>query len=367
MPQKQPSTHSRQATAHRWWAPDHHSDKRLGLLLRNKIKSTIRRWFEDQGFIEVDTACLQISPGNETHLHAFSTKLVDSDLSERTRYLHTSPEFALKKLLAAGEKKIFSFAPVFRNREQGALHHPEFTMLEWYRAEQSMIDVMNDCQQILRLAQAESEQNIWQWRDAACDVTAPIQTVSLEDAFLEHLGFRLSDSLRGADLKPDRDLFAKQAAACGQTIGDDETWSDIFSRCLLTIEEQIWRNTTTHNVDGLQRPVFLTNYPAQEAPLAKPLLSDPKFAERFELFVAGVELANGYGELTEPSRLKDRLESEMTSKQSIYGERYPIDDDFIDAASSMPEAAGCAMGFDRLAMLAMRADHIEKAIWTPIR
>ena len=135
-----------------WWRPDRHADRRPFLLARGRIQAAIRRWFEAQGFIEVETAALQVSPGNETHLHAFATELIAPDGARRPLYLHTSPEFACKKLLAAGEEKIFTFAPVFRNRERGALHHPAFTMLEWYRANEPYERLMEDCAALLRLA-----------------------------------------------------------------------------------------------------------------------------------------------------------------------------------------------------------------------
>ena len=117
-----------------WWDHDRHRDRRPWLILRNRIKAAIRAWFEAQGFVEVDPLALAVSPGNETHLHAFATEQIGTALDRRRLYLHTSPEFAMKKLLAAGEDKIFAFASVYRNRERGALHSPEFTMLEWYRA-----------------------------------------------------------------------------------------------------------------------------------------------------------------------------------------------------------------------------------------
>jgi elongation factor P--(R)-beta-lysine ligase len=152
-----------------WWNPDRHADRRPFLLARARVKSAIRMWFEDQGFIEVEPACLQVSPGNETHLHAFKTQLIGTDLSSRDLYLHTSPEFAMKKLLAAGEQKIFTFAPCFRNREHGAAHAPEFTMLEWYRANESYETVAADAAALLKLACETTEQRLVSWRGATAD------------------------------------------------------------------------------------------------------------------------------------------------------------------------------------------------------
>ncbi|HTR12953.1 MAG TPA: amino acid--tRNA ligase-related protein, partial [Roseiarcus sp.] len=134
-----------------FWRGDRHAERRPRLLLRNRIVSWVRRWFEANGFVEADTAALQVSPGNETHLHGFGTVLIRPDGSSRELYLHTSPEFAMKKLLAAGETKIYSLCHVFRNRERTALHAPEFTMLEWYRVGEPLERIMEDCVALLAL------------------------------------------------------------------------------------------------------------------------------------------------------------------------------------------------------------------------
>ena len=135
-----------------WWTPHIHADRRPRLLMRNAIARATRDWFADADFIEVETAALQISPGNETHLSAFATEAIRPDGARLPLYLHTSPEFACKKLLAAGETRLFSLGAVYRNRERGPLHHPEFTMLEWYRAGENYQSLMLDCAALLALA-----------------------------------------------------------------------------------------------------------------------------------------------------------------------------------------------------------------------
>src|SRR5262249_22483931 len=145
-----PLPQSRQPSS--WWRPDKHGDRRPFLLARGRIRAALRTWFEAEGFVEVETSALQVSPGNELNLFAFATELVDPDGTRQRLYLHTSPEFACKKLLAAGEERVFTFAQVFRNRERGALHHPAFTMLEWYRAREPYERLMQDCAQVLRIA-----------------------------------------------------------------------------------------------------------------------------------------------------------------------------------------------------------------------
>src|SRR3954465_1846751 len=171
-----------------WWSPQTHADRRPLLLQRGAIKATFRSWFCAQGFIEVECGVLAASPGNETHLHAFETKTIGPDLGTRTLYLHTSPEFAAKKLLAAGEEKIFEFARVFRNRERGRLHAPEFTMLEWYRAHAPYAAVIDDTLALLRLAADIAGAERLRYRDALCDPFAEVDRLSVVDAFRIHAG-----------------------------------------------------------------------------------------------------------------------------------------------------------------------------------
>lgn len=337
-----------------WWMPDRHADRRGFLLARARVKSAIRAWFEAQDFVEVDTACLQVSPGNETHLHAFMTELVDNELGTRPLYLHTSPEFAMKKLLAAGERKIFTFAPVFRNRERGALHAPEFTMLEWYRANAPYEDVMEDCAALLKLASETSGHRLVSWRERTCDPRAEPERISVAEAFSRHAGIDLLSTLESGE--GDRESLAAMAGTAGLTARAADTWSDLFSRVLAALIEPKL---------GLGRATLLTQYPACEAALARTKADDPRLAERFELYCCGVELANGFGELTDAMAQRHNLEAQMTERKRIYGERYPIDEEFLAALAHMPPASGCALGFDRLVMLATGATHIDQVLWTP--
>jgi lysyl-tRNA synthetase class 2 len=343
-----------------FWHPDIHADRRPLLVARGRIKTAIRRWFEAAGFSEVDTACLQLSPGNEAHLHAFETEFVTEAGARQPYYLHTSPEFAMKKLLAAGERRIFAFAPVFRNGERGPLHSPEFTMLEWYRAGEPYTELMEDCAAILRLAAEATGRDRWSWRDGTCGAGELAARTTLADAFQRFAGISLGCLLgpgAGAVEQPDRESFAREAARIGLRVAPDDTWSDLFSRVLVNrIEPRL----------GIGRPEFLYEYPTHEAALARPTLHDPRVAERFELYVCGVELANAFGELTDAAEQRRRFEAEMAEKQRVYGRRYPIDEDFLAALAAMPQASGCALGFDRLVMLAAGAGHIDQVLWTPV-
>jgi lysyl-tRNA synthetase class 2 len=335
-----------------WWHPSRHADRRPALLARNRLQAGIRGWFAEREFLEVDPSALQISPGNETHLHAFTCTAIGNDGQGQPRYLHTSPEFAMKKLLAAGERRIFSFAHVWRNRERGARHSPEFTMLEWYRVGQPYEVLMADTMAFLRLAAGGGT---LRHRDMVCDPAQEPQRLSVAEAFRLYAGIDLLATLDG--VATDRNALAAQAIAAGLRVADDDVWSDIFSRVL---SERVEPHL------GQGRITILDRYPAAEAALARVCADDPREAERFEVYACGVELANGFGELTNPVEQRRRFQAEMDEKQRIYGERYPLDEDFLAALALMPEACGIALGFDRLVMLATGAPNIDDVIWAPV-
>jgi elongation factor P--(R)-beta-lysine ligase len=333
-----------------FWDRDRHRDRRPFLMARNRIVAALRAWFAEAGFIEVESAALQVSPGNETHLHGFSTGLLGPGGDQTTRYLHTSPEFAMKKLLAAGEEKIVDFARVFRNRERGPLHAPEFTMLEWYRAGAPYGAVMDDCATILASAARAAGKDTLIWRGREVDPFAAPERLTVAEAFSHHAGIDLGACAA-------RHAFAAEAAGQGMRIAADDTWSDIFSRVLV---EKVEPNL------GIGRATLLYEYPVSEAALARASQDDPGVAERFELYACGVELANGFAELTDPEEQRRRFLADMDEKQRIYGERYPVDEDFLAALEHMPEASGVALGLDRLVMLATGASHIDQVQWTPV-
>jgi lysyl-tRNA synthetase class 2 len=343
-------------TASPWWAPDRHADRRPRLLARNAIAADIRAWLAARDFVEVDTAILQVSPGNEAHLSAFSTEAIGIDGARAPLHLHTSPEFTCKKLLAAGEPRIFSFGKVFRNRERGALHHPEFTMLEWYRAGEPYDALMADCAALLALAATRTGASRFAFRGREADPFAAPERLTVADAYRRHAGIDLMASIRPGGAT-DRAALAAALTAAGIRTAEDDNWADLFSRVMV---EKVEPNL------GIGRATLLTEYPTAEAALARPTTRDPRVAERFELYCCGVELANGFGELTDAPEQRRRFEAEMDEKARVYGERYPIDEDFLAALAIMPEASGVALGFDRLVMLATGARHIEDVLWTPV-
>jgi lysyl-tRNA synthetase class 2 len=334
-----------------FWA--RHADRRPFLLGRMRIAAALRQFFAARDFVEVETTTLAPSPGNETHLHAFATELIAPSGTRAPLYLRTSPEFACKKLLAAGERRIVEFARSFRNRERGALHHPEFTLVEWYRAHEPCEALMEDCAAILALAAKAAGASRFTFRDRAIDPFTAPERLTVAEAFSRHAGIDLLAVLPPAPLA----RFAAAAGVAGVRVAADDNWGDIFSRVLVEkIEHRL----------GRERATILYEYPAVQSPLARPTASDPRLAERFELYACGIELANGFGELADAAEQRARLEQQMAEKERIYGERYPLDEDFLQALAAMPEASGIALGFDRLVMLATGATRIEQVLWTPL-
>jgi elongation factor P--(R)-beta-lysine ligase len=338
-----------------FWSQDTHAARRPYLQARGRIVTALRNWFAARDFVEVETAALQVSPGNETHLHAFAADLLGPGGERRQLYLRTSPEFACKKLLAAGETRIVDFARVFRNRECGALHHPEFTMLEWYRVHEPYETLMDDCAGLLAETARAAGAMQFEYRGTTVDPFAAAERLTVADAFSRHAGIDLLATVRNG--KGDRAALAAQATKAGIAIADNDNWGDIFSRVLV------------ERVDphlGVGRATILYEYPLPLAALARAKPGSDKVAERFELYACGVELANAFGELGDPVEQRSRFEAAMAEKERLYGERYPIDEDFLAALANMPPASGIALGLDRLVMLATGAQRIDQVIWAPV-
>lgn len=338
------------------WRSDAYARRRPLLLKRARVMAAVRAWFLGQDFVEVETPALQVSPGLEPHLRAFATTLEAPDGGSSNLYLHTSPEFAMKKLLAAGEPRIFQMARVFRNGERSATHHPEFTMLEWYRAGEGYERLMADCEALVRAAAEAAGADRLIWRGLMADPRAPFERLSVSDAFRRHVGFDPLVFLPASG-RFDVEGFAKAARGIDVTIAADDDWDAIFFKIFLDrIEPRL----------GHPVPTLLADYPIHMAALSRPRADAPHLAERFELYVAGLELANAFGELTDPAEQRRRFQADMDLKQRLYGLRYPIDEDFLSALGDMPEASGIALGLDRLVMLATGAQHIDDVLWLPV-
>jgi lysyl-tRNA synthetase class 2 len=344
-----------------WWDPKRFAARRPYLEARGAMTAATRTWFTTQQFAEVETPALQISPGLEPHLKAFATELEEPfDQGARRLYLHTSPEFAMKKLLAAGCPRIFQLARVYRNGERAPTHHPEFTMLEWYRTGATVETLIADTAALLRSAWHAVPANLrgegLRWNGQTCDPTRPVQVLTVADAFREYAQIDLLATAPDP-LHPDANLLRDAAAQAGLSLPSSSDWEDLFFHIFLEcIEPRL----------GIGAPTALTDYPISMAALARPSKKDPRVAERVEVYAAGLELANGFGELTDAVEQRRRFEADMEKKQRLYGTRYPIDEDFLAAVGQMPEAAGMALGFDRLVMLATGAVHIEDVLWAPV-
>jgi elongation factor P--(R)-beta-lysine ligase len=339
-----------------FWSKDRYAARRARLAARAQVATFVRRWFAAQGFLEVEPAALQASPGNETHLHGFKTALIAPDGSPRDAWLHTSPEFAMKKLLAAGEERIYALTGVFRNRERTGLHAPEFTMLEWYRAGARLERLIEDCAALTALAAHAAGAKKFKFRGREASPFEPPELLTVWEAFRRYAGIDIYDSLPACG-RPDAETFARQARHAGLRIAPDDGWSDIFSRIL---SERVEPNL------GIGRPTVLHDYPASEAALARINPNDPRVAERSELYCCGVELANAFRELVDSAEQRRRFAVEMAEQQRIYGTSAPIDEDFLAALAEMPDASGAALGFDRLVMLATEAESVESVQWTPV-
>lgn len=336
-----------------WWARQTHADRRPILLARGRIVAALRDWFAGEGFVEVETPYLVRSPGCETHLHPLAVTAHDPALVPRQRYLHTSPEFAMKKLIAAGETRIFSFARVWRDREGGPRHGTEFTLLEWYRADAPYTQLMEDCAAILAVAANAAGTAQFRHRDAVCPANAQPERVRIADACMA-AGVDLLATLPGG--QPDTAALACALDGIDLAHAPDDTWSDLFSRLLTARVEPSLPAT----------PTILDAYPAPEAALARRQPDDPRLAERFELFCCGMELANAFGELTDPAEQRARFAADFAEKTRRYGHAEPIDEDLLSALPHMPPTSGAALGLDRLVMLATGAPRLADTLWAPL-
>jgi elongation factor P--(R)-beta-lysine ligase len=341
-----------------WWRPERFASRRGRLEKRGRILAVARAFFAARGFVEVDTPALQVSPGLEPHLQAFATELYDPrDGRSLRRYLHTSPEFAMKKLLVAGMPRIWQLAHVFRDGERSPTHHPEFSMLEWYRTGASWRDLIPDCVGLLRACQAAAAGKELAWRGRTAGAHGDWQEISVARAFQEHCGI---DILATAPdpLIPDLALLAAAARRIGVEPHPGDDWEALYFRIFLDrIEPHL----------GIGAPTVLYDFPASMAALSRRNPADPRLAERFELYVCGLELANAFGELTDAREQRARFLADQGKKQALYGETYPIDENFLAALESgLPPSAGIALGFDRLIMLCTAAHHIEDVLWAPV-
>ena len=310
----------------------------------------IRGFFEGQGFEAVETPILQICPVIDTHIRAFATDMrgVDGNIKE-TVYLHTSPEFDMKKLMVAGCEKIYQICPVFRNAEGSKRHRCEFTLLEWYRTQADYTDMMSDCEGLLRACAKAGEVSHFQYKGQQCDPFQDFERLTVTEAFERYAGIDLISVL------DDVEVLRGAVRELGLHIAEDDGWDDLFFRVM---DAKIEPNL------GMKVPTFLCDYPIAMASLSRPKADDPRFAERFELYVCGMELGNAFSELRDADEQVRRYHVEMDEKERLYGERYPLDEEFIEAlCDGLPPSGGIALGVDRLVMLTCGVDDIADVLW----
>lgn len=332
------------------WHPDCFARRLSNLRVRNRVIAAIRAHFDAAGFDAVETPVLQTAPGCEVHLHAFRTTLLSPDRqTESEKWLHTSPEFAMKKLLVAGAQTIYQICPVFRNAEGSHRHSPEFTMIEWYRAGHDYRTIMADCVDLLRLAARAGGVTHLTYQNKTCDPFLDPEYLTVDAAFRRYADIPLSALL------DNRDGLVAAATHAGARVLETDSWDDAYFAVLQeVIEPQL----------GVGRPCFLYEYPAHMAVLSRKKPDDPRWAERFELYVNGLELANAFSELTDPAEQRARFIADMAEKARLYGHSWPIDDDFLAALDhGMPDSAGIALGIDRLIMLVTGEGDIQNVRW----
>jgi elongation factor P--(R)-beta-lysine ligase len=341
-----------------WWRPEVFAQRRPALEMRARVLGAVRAYFTARGFVEVETPCLQVSPGMEPHIMALATELSRPFGQGRRRlYLHTSPEFAMKKLLVAGMPRLFQIARVWRDGERSPIHHPEFTLLEWYRADASYEELMADCAGLLGAVASAAGVATLSRSGRRCDPFAAVRRLTVAEAFARFCGIDLLATAPDP-WAPEAARLAAEAQRIGLRVGEQDSWEDVFHRVVLErIEPHL----------GEGAPAILCEYPLSLAALSRPSARDVRVAERFELYVCGLELANAFGELTDAAEQRRRFVADQALKERLYGVHYPIDEDFLAALEAgLPESAGAALGLDRLVMLLAGAETIEQVLWAPV-
>jgi lysyl-tRNA synthetase class 2 len=296
-------------------------------LIREKVIDTIRDFFKSRGFHEVQTPILIPVPSAESNLEVFETRLETSSGKKRRAFLILSPEYSLKKLIAAGLGNIFEITRSFRNREEvSPTHNPEFTMLEWYRVGADYRNIMEDFENLFFKIIGK---NKMMYQNEEYDLSLPWPRISFAQAFKKYAGRNLEEV-------KDEDFY------------------------------QIFFNEVEPQLRASHKPAFVYDYPVSQASLARKKASDPRFAERWEVFLAGVELGNCFSELTDWKEQSKRLEEDLLERKRLGKNDFPMDADFISALKAgMPETAGIAVGVDRLVMLAADTADVSETLFFP--
>ncbi len=286
---------------------------------RIKIVRLIREFFWSQGFVEAETPLALRFASQEPYLHFFPVMVTHATGDEYRFYLRTSPEFALKKLLAAGWNKVFEIGKCFRNHEDfGGTHNPEFTMIEWYRAPGTYQNFMDDMEELFKFVGKELLIETLRYKDKEIKVNQTWERMSMKEVWEKYVGVDLDNNLTIEQL-------SNTARGRGYSVGNKDSYEDIFFKIFLNeIESHL----------GIERPMFLYDYPAQMASLSRLCHHDPRYAERVECYIGGLEICNGFGELTDSDEQKRRLEVDRAVRHQLGKETWPVDEDFIAALKS---------------------------------
>jgi lysyl-tRNA synthetase class 2 len=318
---------------------------------RAALCKSLREGLEAHGSLEVETPIAVPFAGQEPHLRPFETRFTpDPPIPpggiDRARklHLHTSPEYAMKRLLARpGFERCHQFARVFRDGEVSRTHNPEFTLLEFYATPGSADSIMRDLEGLIGKAARDLH-----YQKKRLDLSPPFERLTCQQAFEQFAGFD--------PLALDAEALRQAARTVGVRPASDSSWDDTFTQILLDKVEPCL---------GLTRPTYLTHYPASQAALSRLDAKDPRVAERFELYAGGLELANGFSELSDPGEQRKRLEEEQVLRKSLGREVFPLDEKFLEALPRIGDAGGVAVGLDRLLMLLTFAREIADVLLFP--
>ena len=345
------------------------------LLTREKVIDAIRLFFKNEGFHEVETPLLVQSPGTEPYLEVFESELITPNYENKKSYLLTSPELAMKKLLSAGFGSIFQICKSFRNGEGlSSFHNPEFTILEWYRVEADYLDVMKDCENLMlfilgELGLNKNGENILNYQGVEYDLSTPWERISVSEAFEKYAGVSPDEMLSETEI-------VRIAKDKGYEVDENTTWEQAYNQILLNEIEPFLGKKKLEEKSKLTggfvltekiKPTILYDYPVSQAALSKKKDSDPRFAERFEFYIGGIELGNAFSELTNADEQKSRMIDELNLRKKLGKTEYKMDQDFIEALElGMPRTGGIAVGVDRLVMLFADAASIKETLLFPV-
>lgn len=326
-------------------------------LVREQVIDAIREFFKLEGFREVETPLLVQSPGTEPYLEVFESELITPEHENKKAYLLTSPELSMKKLLSAGMGSIFTICKSFRNGEGlSSFHNPEFSILEWYRVDADYTDVMQDCENMMlfilnKLGKNSDSKNVLTYQGVEYDLSTPWERISVSEAFEKFAQVSQEDMLN-------KDKIVSIAKQKGYQVDENTTWEEAYNQILLNEIEPFL---------GKSKPTILYDYPASQAALSKKKESDPRFAERFEFYLGGIELGNAFSELTDADEQEARMIEDLQLRKELGKVEYKMDTQFIDALRlGMPRTGGIAVGVDRLIMLFADVPSIKDTLLFPV-